>query len=144
MPKCPRGDAGTFQPTEFPKILACDICGLRWEPLPLFCCDEPLTDLHQTSIVSRTHSVAGMMLGSNDFWRTFQCPACGRLWIDSHDHHTGSGYDCEWMPQQMMFWGEPHTEEPPRDGLIRMLYQRPRPYRTEDTEYGCQVPREAE
>lgn len=111
-------------------------------PWPLFCCDVSLVDLHETSIISRTHSVGGMSLGSNDFWRKYQCPSCGRIWLDSHDHHTGSGYDCEWMPQRMFFRGEPYSETPPRDGLIRTLIQHPSPYRTEDTEYGCQVPRE--
>lgn len=100
-------------------------------PLPLFCCDEPLIDLKESKWVSQISSVAGIRLGSDTWWRCFQCPACGRGWIDYHDHDTGSGNDCEWMPQQI--------DAP--DTACTLLYQRPRVmHRTEDTEYGCQRP----
>lgn len=110
-------------------------------PYPLFCCDEPLTDLKEVRVVSRRGSVAGRPLGDDDFWRTFQCPACGRTWLDSHFHHTGSGNDCGWVPQRMIESDESY-KEPPRDTLCTVL--RHTHYKTAETEYGCRFPTEAE
>ncbi len=103
--------------------------------LKLFCCDVSLVDDHSASVISTTSSVAGMSLGANSFYRQFHCPMCGRLWLDQHFHHTGSGNECDWDAQRMADEG---------DGATRDLYDGTKTWRVQETEYGCRFPTEEE